>query len=259
VREGACSTSCLGLVCGWPLCRLTALRRAAHLSPRAVVVDGALDADTAAEVGAEALRLARLDTESGGFNQAGLDGHDRSVRDDVTCFLGEAKGEGEGGAPALRHPAVRAAVETLRAVHREVSGAVRLRHGASRAELQLAVYDPVGGDGAERGSGARYERHRDGFPSSGMQDEEESEGGAMWRRVTAIVYCNSSGWSDADGGALRLYSPSVSGSSTDVLPVAGRLVVPSSRHNFHNQNTGLTEIYVLAIPIRIRMARSRYS
>ena len=75
-------------------------------------------------------------------------------------------------------------------------------------EHQLAVYDPHGG-GPEReageGGGVRYERHRDGFPSAGLSEEGEGEG-AMWRRVTAILYCNSPSWPEADGGCLRMYS-----------------------------------------------------
>lgn len=195
-----------------------------------VVVDDVLEADTAVQVGAAAMRLAR-DTATGGFQRAGLAGHDASVRDDVTCFLSD---DSDSPAPALQNEAVQAAADTLRAVHRDISLAVRLRYGASRPELQLAVYDPaaaVADDGAAAATPAadgetRYERHRDGFPSAGLQDEDEGEG-PMWRRVTAILYCNSPAWSEVDGGALRLYSPAPTdgGGSVDVLPVAGKLVV----------------------------------
>ena len=121
-----------------------------------VVVDGALSSETAAAAGVEAIRLARMGS-GGGFGSAGLAGHDASVRDDVTCFLSEE-------ALALKHAAVQAAAQVLHRVHEDVSSAMRLRYGPTRAELQLAVYD-----GQSGGSGARYERHRDGFPSAGTR------------------------------------------------------------------------------------------
>ena len=70
--------------------------------------------------------------------------------------------------------------------------------GLRRFDLQLARYQP----------GANYVRHRDAFPG----DDN--------RRITAIVYLNP-GWSEADGGKLRLYvDPAI-----DLEPRSDRLVV----------------------------------
>ena len=87
----------------------------------------------------------------------------------------------------------------------------------------------------------RYERHRDGFPSAGG-DEDDSSSGPMWRRVTSILYLNESEWPAAHGGALRVYHPQRPSSNThaldradsvtisdstwlDVFPQGGRLVI----------------------------------
>ena len=88
----------------------------------------------------------------------------------------------------------------------------------------------------------RYERHRDGFPSAGDEEDDGSadEASPMWRRVTSILYLNESNWPSADGGALRVYHPQKPSDNTDavgsgdsdrdsqcvdVYPQGGRLVV----------------------------------
>jgi SM-20-related protein len=65
-------------------------------------------------------------------------------------------------------------------------------------EVQLARYE----------AGGSYARHRDAFPG----DDN--------RRLTATLYLNR-GWSQADGGALRLHLPE---GALDITPRAGTLV-----------------------------------
>lgn len=181
------------------------------------VLDAALSPALAHCAGAEALAKERQ--QDGGFADAGLPGQDARVRDDRTVFLHPERGP--VGSPLLVKSAA-----LLAAVHRDIASVLRLRYGASRPELQLAVY---------RGSGARYERHRDGFPTGGGEEEELSfkltGQGPMWRRVTAILYLNRP-WTAANGGSLRLYrpcEPEAEGDQVeaweDVAPEGGRLVV----------------------------------
>jgi SM-20-related protein len=187
------------------------------------VVDGALEPAIAHCAGAEA--LVKEQHESGGFADAGLAGQDARVRDDRTVFLHPERG-------AVGSPLLVAATELMAAVHRDVATAVRLRYGASRPELQLATYSS---------SGARYARHRDGFPMGGGEEEEVSfkltGQGPMWRRVTAILYLNGP-WAEANGGSLRLYRPREFAKDEeeeeeeeeneeweDVAPEGGRLVI----------------------------------
>ena len=118
------------------------------------VVDEALDPAMAHCAGAEA--LVKEEQEGGDFRDAGLAGQDARVRDDRTVFL--CPEQGPVGSPLLV-----AAATLMAAVHRDVASAVRLRYGATRPELQLAAY---------RSSGARCERHRDGFPTGGGEEEE---------------------------------------------------------------------------------------
>lgn len=82
--------------------------------------------------------------------------------------------------------------------------------GLERYELQLALYRP----------GSRYARHRDAFRGTMS---------GRGRRLTAIWYANP-GWTEADGGALRLWDGDV---PTDVLPVLDRLVVFESERWDH--------------------------
>ena len=71
--------------------------------------------------------------------------------------------------------------------------------GLVRFEVQLAHFP---------GAGERYVRHRDAWPGSDN------------RRLTAISYLNA-GWTEADGGQLRLHlDPPV-----EIEPRLGRLVV----------------------------------
>jgi len=157
------------------------------------VIDAALDPAMAHCAGAEALVKER--DRDGGFEDAGLVGQDARVRDDRTVFLRPERGP-------VGSPLLVAAADLMSAVHRDVASAVRLRHGATRPELQLAAYNSPG---------AHYARHRDGFPTGGGEEEEISfqltGQGPMWRRVTAILYLNGPWDAAADGGALRLYQP----------------------------------------------------
>lgn len=83
-----------------------------------------------------------------------------------------------------------------------------------RTEYQLAVYNP--------NMGARYERHRDAFPTDDPEDTHQ-------RRVTAILYLNP-GWTPGHGGELKIYGHSNGNGMTDaadrtVDPLLGRMVI----------------------------------
>lgn len=75
----------------------------------------------------------------------------------------------------------------------------RLYLGLAEEEAHFACYPP----------GAAYQRHRDQFHGTDA-------------RVLSIVSYLNSDWSAEDGGALRLYLPTV---SIDVLPHAGTSIV----------------------------------
>ena len=69
-----------------------------------------------------------------------------------------------------------------------------------RAEAQCTLYP---------GGGSRYVRHTD-------------DAWQRARRLTCILYVNAPGWTDADGGALRVH---VRGGARDVAPLCNRLVL----------------------------------
>lgn len=96
-------------------------------------------------------------------------------------------------------------------LHHDLSKMIRLK---GRTEYQLAVYNP--------NMGARYERHRDAFPTDDPEDTHQ-------RRVTAILYLNP-GWTPGHGGELKIYGHSNGNGMTDaadrtVDPLLGRLVI----------------------------------
>lgn len=98
---------------------------------------------------------------------------------------------------------------------------------ANKHETQLAVYPAA--------LNARYERHRDAYPDDGadgddfdLEAEQQVEGAlgevsdtgngsVSFRRVTAICYLRGSDapWTEADGGALRLYPPATRAAASD--------------------------------------------
>ncbi|KAI9489433.1 hypothetical protein BDB00DRAFT_981146 [Zychaea mexicana] len=96
-------------------------------------------------------------------------------------------------------------------LHHDLSRMIRLR---GKTEYQLAEYKPE--------NGARYERHRDAFPTDDPEDTQQ-------RRVTAIMYLNP-GWTQRDGGELKIFGRSEGNGMTDaadrtVAPMLGRLVI----------------------------------
>ncbi|MCE3003289.1 MAG: 2OG-Fe(II) oxygenase [Xanthomonadaceae bacterium] len=113
--------------------------------------------------------------------------HDPAVRGDHTRWL---QADDPADAPALH------ALDALRA---------GLNHelflGLRRTEAHYARYPP----------GAGYARHRDRF-----RDDDA-------RVVSLVLYLNEA-WSDADGGALRIFAPD-GDTPHDVLPIGGRLAV----------------------------------
>ncbi|RUS13343.1 2OG-Fe(II) oxygenase superfamily-domain-containing protein [Endogone sp. FLAS-F59071] len=124
---------------------------------------------------------------------------DGTARDDLTMWLHP----GQVPTPGLSALAHFLSVTLKSDLH-------YLLHLANETEYQLAYYPP---------NGARYERHRDAFPTDDPADTQQ-------RRVTSIVYLNP-GWINGDGGELRLFArpAEVDGSDVDIEPVAGRLVV----------------------------------
>ena len=95
-------------------------------------------------------------------------------------------------------PALAALCAFFAALQAELSSAAYL--GLGGHEVQLARYLP----------GAAYARHRDAFA-----DATDS------RRATAIYYLNP-GWTEADGGQLRVHGE---GGARDVAPLLDRLVL----------------------------------
>lgn len=71
-------------------------------------------------------------------------------------------------------------------LYHDISKMIRLQ---GRTEYQLAYYHP---------NGARYERHRDAFPTDDPSDVDQ-------RRVTAVLYLNP-GWVGGDGGEVKIFS-----------------------------------------------------
>lgn len=113
--------------------------------------------------------------------------HDAAVRGDRTRWLQDGD------------PADELALGPLRALRAALARELRLPLAAE--EAHYAVYPP----------GARYARHRDRF-----RDDDA-------RLLSAVCYLNAD-WSDADGGALRLY-PEDGAPACDIAPRGGRLVV----------------------------------
>ncbi|KAI9322788.1 hypothetical protein BX666DRAFT_1898466 [Dichotomocladium elegans] len=96
-------------------------------------------------------------------------------------------------------------------LHDDLAKMIRLN---GRTEYQLAVYNP--------GMGARYERHRDAFPTDDPEDTHQ-------RRITAILYLNP-GWTPGHGGELKIYGRTSPNGVTDaadrtVDPLLGKLVI----------------------------------
>ena len=121
-----------------------------------------------------------------------------AVRGDRICFQSDLTSAERGGLAVLQGR-MEGLVRQLEAEQpfpgRRITG---------RTSLQVAAYE---------GGGARYHRHR---------DAQRRAGGGAERFLTAIYYLNE-GWSDADGGCLRLHLPSEK--HWDISPRSDRLVV----------------------------------
>src|SRR5262249_19110106 len=129
---------------------------------------------------------------AGQFHQAGIDrGHMLTLRTDIRgdriAWLDQAE----------VNAATRPWWDALERLRMTINGALFL--GLFAFEGHYAIYPP----------GASYRRHRDRFRG----DDE--------RVLSCALYLNES-WTDADGGALRIYVDG--GVAHDILPVAGTLV-----------------------------------
>lgn len=103
--------------------------------------------------------------------------------------------------------------------------------GLHEYEGHVTVYPP----------GTFYQRHVDQF-----QD-------AAQRKLSVILYLNDPGWSQADGGELRLFLPGNGGEETlDVLPAGGTLVVFLSHEIPHEVLVTRRERYSLTGWFRTR-------
>jgi len=102
---------------------------------------------------------------------------DRSARSDLLRFVH----------PGQEGSAVEAVLQKLRELQEDLRHVIHLRR--QQAEYQLAHY---------KGDGSCYKRHRDALPCGDTDDVQ--------RRVTIIVY-TSTGWEEAQGGALTLWLP----------------------------------------------------
>jgi Rps23 Pro-64 3,4-dihydroxylase Tpa1-like proline 4-hydroxylase len=125
---------------------------------------------------------------------------DNKARDDKTVWLDPTDKSNESSRPNIGQLLKMLQQKLLQ----DLSQIIHL-HG--NVEYQLAYYHP---------QNARYERHRDAFPTSEQDDTTQ-------RRVTAIVYLNPD-WVPGDGGELRLFGKN-SAPDQDVEPVASRMVV----------------------------------
>ncbi|CAM9149897.1 unnamed protein product, partial [Hapterophycus canaliculatus] len=190
---------------------------------RRVPVQDGQGCEDSAEVAVEASRLT---------------GYVKSVRDDLTAFVSPERETTAAAAAAATSVttedaevgAVSRTLAILARLGKYLGRMVRLK---GRVEHQLAVYPT--------GINARYERHRDAYPDDGEDEddgiqgdageedeansastigvngkgggaEDQNVGGSVsFRRITAICYLRGSQgpWAPSDGGALRLYPPSV--------------------------------------------------
>ncbi|KAG0170331.1 hypothetical protein DFQ30_002626 [Apophysomyces sp. BC1015] len=92
-------------------------------------------------------------------------------------------------------------------LHQDLATMIKLK---GRTEYQLAYYHP---------DNARYERHRDAFPTDDPEDTHQ-------RRVTAICYINPQ-WMPGDGGELKLFGRPDMAEPADrtISPLLGRIVL----------------------------------
>lgn len=107
-------------------------------------------------------------------------------------------------------PNMQKVMEFFKRMQRDLAQMIRLN---GRSEYQLAYYHP---------QNARYERHRDAFPTDDPDDTQQ-------RRVTAILYMNP-GWTSADGGELKIFGRAESNGIVDaadrtIQPLLGRIVL----------------------------------
>jgi SM-20-related protein len=98
--------------------------------------------------------------------------------------------------------------------------------GLFEFECHLSMYRP----------GERYARHLDQF-----KDDDR-------RRVSCVIYLNDS-WSDADGGALRIFAD---GAHRDVVPHGGTLVIFLSQQFEHEVLPAHRERYSLTGWFKLR-------
>ncbi|KAG2178082.1 hypothetical protein INT43_003335 [Umbelopsis isabellina] len=135
------------------------------------------------------------------YRQEGDDQYrDNKARDDRTVWLNPADESKESSRPKISQ-----LLKMLQ--HKLLQDLSQIIHLNGNVEYQLAYYHP---------QNARYERHRDAFPTSEREDTTQ-------RRVTAIIYLNPD-WVQGDGGELRLFGKN-SAPHQDVEPIASRLVV----------------------------------
>jgi hypothetical protein len=133
---------------------------------------------------------------------------DHKARDDVIMFLHPKDGLVQD------EPAISIPFNKLQKLGQNLRRFAKLSD--RDCEVQLALY---------AGNGGKYDRHRDSLPSdaSGANDDW----GKSQRRITTICYgTNSSTFTEASGGQLRLFpSPMAGSGEIDISPKPGRLVV----------------------------------
>ncbi|KAK9867188.1 hypothetical protein WJX84_004710 [Apatococcus fuscideae] len=168
-----------------PLRRLTWEQADSLHAQGVLILDGFISRDLATRLHNDTqmlrrqgrLQVASRPIMSSGPSQASID---RSARGDAISWLHPG-----------RHPATIASFPLLMSAFQELQDDLQqiLQLRRRTAEYQLACYPP---------NGAQYVKHRDALPDDGAD--------LMQRKVTGIVYGNP-GWSEADGGMLRLWLP----------------------------------------------------
>ncbi|KAK9816267.1 hypothetical protein WJX74_008892 [Apatococcus lobatus] len=168
-----------------PLRRLTWEQADILHAQGVLILDGFISKDLAARMHNDTQilrRQGRLQIASRPSTSSGpsLSSIDRTARGDAISWLHP----GRSPATVASFPAVLSAFQDLQDDLQEI---LHLRRRT--AEYQLACYPA---------NGSQYVKHRDALPDDGSDPTQ--------RKVTGIVYGNP-GWSEADGGMLRLWLP----------------------------------------------------
>jgi len=131
-----------------------------------------------------------------------------NVRDDLTFVFSQSTSNFNNEImKELNSPSIEKLVDFIHShILNDISNVIEFSGGQ---EYQLSYYP--------NNVNARYDRHRDAFPSDGSQESEFQE-----RKLTIITYLNQK-WNASDGGKLRIYLEK--DHAIDIEPLPGRTLV----------------------------------